>query len=149
MSKAVFLELYAFLLSQRGQADPFTVTLPGHTAPQGTWGGTPVANGADQVGRILNLRGFTVSQLNAVKAGDILSIAGQPKVYMATANAASDAAGIVALTIEPALVASPVDGAAITSTNVQFTVTRASDTLPSDISAAFVYNLDVDMIETL
>lgn len=147
LKRAEFAVLHSFLLAVRGQADTFTVTLPGSGTPQGTWLGMPVVNGASQTGRVLNLRGLTASQAAAVKAGDILTIAGQTKVYMATADAASNASGLATVAIEPALQVSPPDGAAITATNVAFTVALASDNLDTNLAPGIYYSLDIDMVE--
>ncbi len=147
MRRAVFMQFFAFLMAQRGQADTFTTQLPGHNTPQGTWSGTPVVNGAGQTGRVINLRGLTASQAAAAKAGDILTLAGQTKVYMVTADAASDAGGLAAVAIEPALLASPADGAAVTTSNVQFTVALASDNLDTNLTPGIFYSLVVDLVE--
>lgn len=147
LKRAEHAVLYPFLLAKRGQADTFTVTLPGSATPQGTWAGSPVVNGASQSGRVVNLRGLTASQATAAKAGDILTIAGQTKVYMVTADAASDGAGLAAVTIEPALQAAPIDGAVITSSNVVFTVALVSDNIDTTLTPGIYYSLEIDMIE--
>ena len=147
MQRAVFMQFFAFLMGQRGQADTFTVKLPGHNTPQGTWLGAAVVDGASQTGRLLNLRGLTASQAAAVKAGDLFTIAGQTKVYMATADAASDGAGKAAVTIEPALQVSPPDAAAVTSSNVAFTVALASDNLDTNLTPGIFYSLEIDLVE--
>lgn len=147
MKRAVFAQFQAFLLSQRGQADTFTTTVPGYTTPQGTWAGAPVVNGAGQTGRTVNLRNLTASQAAAAKAGDVLRFAGHTKVYMVTADAASNGAGLAAVTIEPALIAAIADGEALTTTNVPFTVALASDSLDTNISSGFFFSLDIDLVE--
>lgn len=147
MPKAIFMQFFAFLMAQRGQADTFTTVLPGSTTPQGTWAGAPVVNGASQTGRLVNVRGLTASQSSAAKAGDLVTFAGQTKVYMVTVDAASDGTGLAALTIEPALQASPLDSAVVTSSNVVFTVARASDSMESNLTPGMFYSLDLDMVE--
>ena len=147
MPRATFMQFFAFLIAQRGQADTFTIRLTGHTAPQGTWSGAPVVSGAGQTGRVINLRGLSASQAAAAKAGDILTFAGQTKVYIVTADAASNSAGLAAVTIEPALQASPLDGAGVTSSNVLFTVALASDSLDSNLAPGAIYSLAIDLVE--
>jgi hypothetical protein len=147
LKRAEFAALHAFLLSQRGQADSFTTLLPGHTAPQGSWAGAPVVNGAGQSGRSVSLRGFTASQAGVAKAGDLLKFAGHSKVYMVTADAASNGSGIAAVSIEPALISGPADGEAITSSNVPFTVALAGDNLDVALSPGVLYDLEVDLVE--
>ena len=147
MSRALLAPLYAFLLGQRGQADTFTTVLPGHTAPQGSWTGTPVVNGASQTGSSINVSGFTASQTGIAKAGDLLKFAGHTKVYMVTADANSSVSGTATLSIQPALMQSPATNEAITSSNVPFTVARTSDSMDSGIQAGPLYSLSLDMIE--
>jgi hypothetical protein len=146
INRAAFAPIYAFLFAQRGQADTFTLTVPGHTAPQGTWLGTPVVNGAGQTGCTVSLRGLTASQAAAAKAGDILKF-GHSKVYMVTADAASDGTGLATVAFQPQLIAAIGDGEALTTTSVPFTVAMASDNLDSPISPGIVYGLDVDFVE--
>lgn len=142
-----FAPLFAFLLSMRGQADTFTVVMPTLKTPQGTWLGTPVVNGAGQTGRTVALRGLTASQAAAAKSGDLIKFANHTKVYMVTADAASDGAGLATVTIEPQLIAAINDGELLTTSNVPFTVAMASDNLDTSLSLGLNYSLDVDFIE--
>jgi len=146
-SRAVFMQFYAFLLSQRGQADTFTTTMPGHTAPQGTWAGAPVVAGASQTGRTVNLSGFTASQTGIAKAGDLVQFAGSTKVYMVTADANSSGTGTATISIEPALVASPANLAAVATSNIAFTVALASDTVDTALGAGDTYSWSIAMVE--
>lgn len=147
INRAAFAPIYAFLLAQRGQADTFTLTVPGHTTPQGTWLGAPVVNGAGQTGQTIAMRGLTASQAAAAKAGDLLKFAGHSKVYMVTADAASDGSGLASVSIVPQLIATIADGEALTTSNVPFTVAMASDNLDSNLTPGVNYSLDVDFLE--
>ena len=147
LPRAYLTQFYAFLLNLRGQADTFTTVLPGHTAPQGSWAGSAVVNGASQTGATVNLGGFTASQTGIVKAGDLLQFAGHTKVYMATADANSDGSGHAAVSIRPALMVSPANSEAVTSSNVAFTVALASDSMDTSIQAGPLYALNIDMVE--
>lgn len=147
LPRAYLTQFYGFLLALRGQADTFTTVLPGHTAPQGTWAGTPVVNGASQTGAVVNLSGFTASQTGIVKAGDLLQFAGHTKVYMATADANSNGSGLAAVSIRPALMVSPANAEAVVSSNVTFTVALASDSMDTSIQAGPFYALNIDMVE--
>jgi predicted urease superfamily metal-dependent hydrolase len=147
MKRAEFAALHAFLLSQRGQADTFTTVLPGHTAPQGTWAGAPVVSGAGQSGASVALSGFTASQTGVAKAGDLLKFAGHSKVYMVTADANSSGTGTATLSIQPALIASPANGEALTTSSVPFTVALASDNLDANLSPGVIYGLEIDLVE--
>jgi hypothetical protein len=103
--------------------------------------GTPLVNGANQTGATLNTDGWTASQTNILKAGDVFTIAGvyavnpqtrestgalQQFVVLANVNSGSGA-GAAALSISPSIVtsgalqtvtASPADDAVITVVGV-------------------------------
>jgi hypothetical protein len=139
--------LFAFLLSMRGQADTFTLVLPTFKTPQGTWGGAPVVNGVGQTGSTVSLLGLTASQAAAAKAGDLLKFAGHTKVYMVTADAASDGTGLATVSIQPPLIYTISDGEVITTSNVPFTVAMASDNLDTSLSPGVNFSFDVDFVE--
>lgn len=137
----------SFLLAQRGQFGTFAFIPPIHSAPLGTWPGTPVVNGAAQSGRILSVRGFANSQTVA-KAGDFFKLAAT-KVYKLTADAASDGGGVAMLTFEPALMSTPSDGEPLVYNNVPFNVFIASDNLEAPLSPPFYYDIVIDLLEDL
>ena len=148
MVRSIYMQFYAFLIKQRGQFDTFTCTLPGYEKPQGTWAGTPVVNGGGQTGRAINLSGFSASQPYVVKAGDIFKFAGHSKVYMATADASSDGAGLATVSLEPALMASPAADEALVASEVPFTVALTSDTQDLPIASGLQPTaLSISMVE--
>jgi len=149
MQRNFFMQFYAFLLSQRGQADTFTCTLAGNNAPQGSWASAsaPVVNGAAQTGRSISLRGFYVLHPGVVKAGDLLAFAGHTKVYMAVADTNSDGSGYATVSIEPALMASPADGEAVTYSNVPFHVALVSDSSDMALASGMLAPLTINVVE--
>lgn len=147
LTRSQFAPIQAFVIAQRGQWDSFTMVLPGHKAPQGAATGTPLVNGAVQSGRSLLTDGWTPGTAGILKAGDFIGIAGQSKVYMVTADANSDAAGNATLTIEPALMGSPADNAALVVRNVPFTLALASDTLEMAVQPPVLYNFSLSLVE--
>lgn len=147
LRRSEFMPLYAFLMAQRGQADPFTTILAAHTAPQGSWPGSPVVNGAGQTGRTVNLRGLTAGQTGIAKAGDFIKFANHGKVYMVTADANSDGGGLAALTIEPQLIATIAYGEALVTSSVPFTVALAADNMEANLQPGVFYGLEIDLIE--
>lgn len=138
----------AFLSKQRGQFESFTIVLPIHSTPLGSWAGVPVVNGANQSGRSLSVSGFTALQTVA-KAGDFFKLTSGTKVYKLTEDAASDAVGIATLVFEPALMVTPGNGEAIVKNNVPFTVRLTSDNLESPLRSGAFYDIDVDVIERI
>ena len=145
--RAQWAQLYGFLLSQRGQADKFTVVIPVLKTAQGTWGGAAVVDGAGQTSNTVAVRGLPASQANAAKAGDLIKFANHTKAYMLTADAASDAAGKAILTLQPQLIASVADGEALVTSNVPVTVVLASDNLDAPIGEAINFRLEFDLVE--
>lgn len=132
---------------QMGQAAGFdfamTQNIPIHTV--GPLGGTPLVNGASQVGASLVSDGWTASAGSRLKKGDTFTIAGvyavnpltkqnttQLRRFVVTADVSSDGSGNATLPIFPAIVtsgseqnvtAAPADNAAITVLGAANTVT--------------------------
>lgn len=126
LAKEEYEEIYAFLNSQQGQYDVFTVTVQDKNTPRGVATGTPLVNGASQTGKSIVTDGWTASVTNIMRAGDLIKFAGHTKVYMVDSDVNSNASGQATIAITPALVVSPADNEAITVSNVPFTVTRTS-----------------------
>ena len=147
LTRAQFAPIQAFVIAQRGQWDSFSMVLPGHKQPQGAASGTPLVNGATQTGRTLATRGWSANVAGILKAGDFIGITGQTKVYMVTSDANSDASGNATLVIEPALMATPADGAALIVRNVPFTLALASDTIEIGVQPPVLYSFSLSLIE--
>jgi hypothetical protein len=106
------------------------------TQVYGPQGGTPVVNGANQVGSSLVTNGWTAAAALRLNAGDVFTIAGvfavnpmnkmstgQLQQFVVTANVSSDGTGAATIPISPAIVAtgsyqnvtnSPANGSALT-----------------------------------
>lgn len=146
--RAQMAGIIAFIESQRGQFGNFLMSLAGYTAPMGSWAGSPVVDGAGQTGYTLNLRSFTASQTGVAKAGDLIRIGSTDiKVYRVAADANSDGTGFAAVTLTQAMMASPADATAITSSNVQFTFACASDVAESPIRPGLFQDFSLDVVE--
>lgn len=147
LTRAQWAPLFGFAMAQRGQYESFQLVLPVFAVPQGTWAGTPAVAGAGQSGRSVALDGFTAGA--TVKAGDLCQFAGHAKVYMATADATADGAGALTLAIEPALMATPADDAAVTSSDVAFTVAFATDLREAAMVPGKLLALSVELVERI
>lgn len=145
--RATMAPIIAFVEAQRGQFGNFLTVLAGYTAPLGSWAGAPVVNVAGQTGYTLNLRGFTINQTGVAKAGDLIRIGTDVKVYRVAADANSNGSGLATITLTQALMASPVDGAVITSSNVQFTFAAASDVAESPMRPGLLQDFTLDVVE--
>lgn len=147
VSRATMAPIIAFIEAQRGQFGNFLMALASYTAPLGSWAGSPVVNIAGQTGYTLNLRGLTASQTSIAKAGDLIRIGTDLKVYRVAADANSNGSGLATITLTQAMMTSPVDGEVITSSNVQFTFAAASDVAESPMRPAFLQDFTLDVVE--
>lgn len=147
MLRADLAPIMAFMAKQAGRYESFEYSDPYHLTPQGIATGTPLVNGADQVGSTIITDGWTASQTGIMKAGDFILFAGHTKVYMVTADANSDAGGAATLSIFPDLIASPANNAAITISAVPFTVAFLTDVSAINVTLAGIYGLSVDLVE--
>ena len=149
MTRAQFNPIYAFVIAQRGRYETFTVVPPVLSTGLGAPAGTPLMRGASQTGRTLATDGWNAS-IAIFKAGDFLKIAGNDKVYMVTADVTSNAStsADTPITIEPALVASPADDAAITHSSVPFTVclTGGIQQFATGTNGLFAFEVDFDEV---
>lgn len=102
--------MQAFIVALNGQENRFSCQ--DHTLTQrGPLGGTPLVNGASQVGSALVIDGCTPSITGWGKAGDQFQVGNELK--MLTADCNTDSGGATTLVFKPALRVSPADNAAI------------------------------------
>lgn len=109
--------LNGFLMKQKGMYSTFTLALPGY-AIGGTVAGSPTVTSVTDDNTVV-LGGLNTG--DNVKAGDLLTFAGQTKVYCVTDDA-SESSGAMTINIEPALVATPAATEAVEFNNPLFTV---------------------------
>lgn len=111
-----------FLFSLQGKKGTFLFGDPAATSPRGSWGGTPVVDGAGQTGNVLNVRGFPNSTNNVAMIGDYIQLGSgsSSKLHkIVHANVNSDGTGKGVLNIVPKLRTSPADGATIVFNNAR------------------------------
>jgi len=147
LTRAQISPIDAFVESQRGQLGAFQIVIPGFSTSQGSWAGSPLVDGASQTGNTLNVKGLTAGQTGIVKAGDMFSVSGHAKVYMAVADANSTAGGLAAISIEPKLITSPADNEALTTTAVPFTCALAGDLAEVPVRSPSLYSYSLEIIE--
>lgn len=149
LTRAQFAPIYAFVVKQRGRYESFSIVPAVISTGLGSPAGTPLMRGASQTGRTLATDGWNAS-IAIFKAGDFLKIAGNDKVYMVTADVTSNAStsADTPISIEPALVDSPADNAAITHSSVSFTVSLTSGVqeFATDSTGLFEYEIDFEEV---
>lgn len=110
-NRALMMGLIAKL---RGQVN--RVRLPVYDNPRrGAYGGTPLVDGASQTGNSINLKGLSNNITNWIREGDYFSVNvnGEHELKMATADASSDGTGLITISFEPSLRASPANDAVV------------------------------------
>ena len=149
MTRSDFAPIWAFIISQRGGYDTFTVSPPVVGTGQGPGGGTPLINGASQTGRSVVTDGWpTGATLTVLKAGDFVKFANHSKVYMLTADLVCDTNGDATMAIEPALITSPATDSAITYSSVPFTCyLDAGNTVEYATDTNGIYQFEVEFCE--
>jgi hypothetical protein len=148
MSRAQFMPLFAFALSQAGRFGTFSFVSPDLATPQGGAGGTPRVAGASQTGTSVTTDGWTPST-NVLKAGDILKYSGHNKVYMMTADADADGSGDATLVHYPPLMATIANNELITVIDVPFTVQLSEDVSKYTVTGPLLYNFKMSMLEVV
>lgn len=138
----------AFLLGLRGQANIFQLGDPLAVAPQGSGAGTPLVNGANQVGYTLATKGWTANANGVLLPGDFLQIGMRLyRVMFSAVNA--DASGNATMSIWPPLRESPNDGDALILTNTQGLWRLKANTRKWSIATARTYGVQFDIREAI
>lgn len=148
MKRATFAPLWAFLVSRAGQANSFSMNIPGLIVPRGTAGGTPLVNGGAQSGSSLVSDGWSINSAVLLK-GDFIEIDNDKKVYQITADVTSNGSGQATLSIYPPLRKVPSDNATI-HTDVVWTCALSSDLLAADFDQCLTTRgFNVSVVEVL
>jgi len=89
------------------------------TSPVGVGTGTPLVDGASQLGNDLDVKGLTPSITGILKAGDWVQVGTGvlSRLHMATEDVDSDSSGKATIPLEPALRYAPADSSAVSFHN--------------------------------
>ena len=140
--RSEFTPVLAFVMSQRGMAETFSIVLPEISSTSGTATGTVRTNGTSPIGdKTIAIDGLT----GLLKAGDVIKFASHSKVYMVT----QDRNGAGDLSIEPGLEVAVANNTVITYNDVPFLVRLNNDIQEYNIGSASLVDFDVDFIESV
>ena len=140
--RSEFTPVLAFVMSQRGMAETFSIVLPEISSTSGTATGTVRTNGTSPIGdKTIAIDGLT----GLLKAGDVIKFASHSKVYMVT----QDRSGAGDLSIEPGLEVAVANNTVITYNDVPFLVRLNNDIQEYNIGSASLVDFDVDFIESV
>ena len=109
-------ELMAWIAKMEGPINRFTAGVSDNPK-RGAYGGTPLIDGIDQTGKVIQIRGAAANITNWIREGDYFGWVGpqgNPELHICTQDATSSGAGIVIISHEPDIRVSPADGAAVT-----------------------------------
>lgn len=144
--------LIGFLAALGGTAGRFMLFDAGHPTPNGTISGAAVVSGAGQSGKTVNVSGFTGTLL----VGDYIGlpvtrpdgITGTTELKMVTADV-TGAGGAVAVSIAPAIRATPISGGTVTY-NQATSVMRLLDDNQVNYGrgGSPIYSLNISCIES-
>lgn len=151
MKRADAEQWIAWLVSLRGQLGTFTLGDPTGSTPRGSAGGTPVVNGADQVGGTLAIDGCTASQTGWLKAGDYIQLGSgtTATLHKVLQDANSDGSGNVSLDIWPYIRSAPTDGSTVVTSNTVGKFRLASNEQNWSINEASIYGMTFGAVEAI
>lgn len=142
MNYSDFQPIRAFIASQRGDLETFTIVLPVICENQGTASGSVTVSGAHSVGAT----SVTVTGLsNTLKAGNLLVFSNHSKAYMVTA----DRTGSGAVSITPPLIEALAGAESVTYDDVPLTVRLSNGIQEFPLSLPAIANFEVDMVEAI
>ena len=134
---------YAFLVTQNGQADTFTIVPPVITDARGTASGVITINATYAAGQSL-VKGNGGS--GTLKKGDIIKFSNHDKVYMITEDVNMDSSSEDFFNIYPPLVTGITNSTTVTYDNVPFKVYLTGDNIQykSSTDGKFQYQIKVN-----
>lgn len=141
----------AWIISLRGQLGTFTLGDPIGATPRGSAGGTPVVNGADQVGGSLVIDGCTADQTGWLKAGDYIQLGSgaTATLHKVLQDADSDGSGNATLDIWPYIRTAPSDNATVVVNNAVGRFRLASNEQSWNVNEASIYGVTFGAIEAI
>ena len=150
LTREEFGILSAFADEQRGQAEVFTIALPGELAntQAGVNGSPKVSVAASEGATSVTTSTWTASK-TVLKAGDFLKFGNHSKLYRVTATAVSNSSGIVTLGIFPALVMAAPINTTIAVNALQMTARFDADTNAYQIPNRGFYDFSATFVEAL
>lgn len=144
-------DFIAFAMQLQGKYGTFLLGDPANPNPRGSWGGTPVVNGASQTGNTLEIDGATPLTVNYGRTGDWVQVGTglSARLYKLTANCNSDSAGRVTLPVSPAVRSGTADGAAITVVNARGLFRMQEDTVSWSFDTDKMFRYSFKAVEAI
>jgi hypothetical protein len=135
----------AFLMQAKGMSNAFLLGDASRPLPKGSVSGTPVVNGANQVGYNLNTKGWTPNAQGVLKRGDWIQNIYRLHKVLDDVNA--DGSGHATLALYPQIRESPADGQALIVRNCVGLFRLASNSNKFSINLASIYGFQFNIRE--
>lgn len=135
----------AFLMQCKGMANAFLIGDASRKTPKGSVSGTPLVNGANQVGYNLNIKGFTPNAKGVLKRGDWIQLI--YRLHKVLDDVDADASGNATLPLYPQIRESPADGQALITSNCVGLFRLASNSNKFSINEASIYGFQFNIRE--
>jgi hypothetical protein len=141
----------AWLVSLRGQFGTFTMGDPIRCVPRGAIGGTPLVNGASQVGEDLAIDGCTANVTGWLKAGDYVQLgaASSATLHKVLADVNTNASGQATLLLWPHIRTAPANNATVIVTNTVGRWRLASNESSWSVNEASIYGISFSCMEAI
>jgi len=143
--KADAMNVFGFLKQQQNSFEKFDFQYPITNRGLGKQETDIVVNGAKSLGDSdIELSGFSNSQNNCLRAGDVIKFNNHNKIYMVTEHANSDSSGNTTISISPSIISTLTDNEAVDVNSPFFKVYLESDVLyTTDASGLFSINFSL------
>lgn len=141
----------SFLLSLNGMSGTFLMGDPMRKTTRGVLGGTPVVNGASQVGSSLTIDGCSTSITGWIKAGDYIQLgaASTATLHKVLQDVNTDASGQASLDLWPSIRTAPADGATVITSNCVGRFRLNSGQQEWSVDNALIYGITFAAIEAI
>lgn len=139
-------ELWGFLMSNRGNLNSFTISLPDTLNDTGSSYSSTITSVNGSSGALSATGTVTSNNTLIVKAGDFIKFNNHSKLYMVTADATSNGSGSVTISFFPAL-RTAVSSGSITYNAVEMTVRCTNQNFANAISLDMYSSFNLDFEE--
>jgi hypothetical protein len=130
-SYADYIQINGFFKQQRASGVAFYYVIPSSYGGSitGTQSGVFQVDGAAQTGRTIVCDGLDLSEVGALKQGDLITFTNHDKIYTITADVTSDGSGSATITIEPPIQSTISDNEDINVSGIKALVRFKDDSI--------------------
>ena len=141
----------SFLLSLNGMSGTFLMGDPMRKTTRGVLGGTPVVNGASQVGSSVSIDGCSTNITGWIKAGDYIQLgsASTATLHKVLQDVNTNASGQATLDLWPSIRTAPADGATVVTSSCAGRFRLSSGQQEWSVDNALLYGITFAAVEAI